>query len=108
TSFSVVVGKDLLFDLSGKGNDPAQKGGTVGYLVERADPVCWMCPDKEITLEKAKFGTNYLIEGGMILPGGIGSIHSKKIIGKTGGSITETEPSTEKNKTLFVGKRKYE
>ena len=59
--YSVVVGPNSLFDESGKGKsltesaDDLRKNAPGQALVlERLSPICWMCPDSEISEEFAK------------------------------------------------------
>ena len=72
TSYSVVVGKECLF------NEPNAKKGMAAIadgtsntiaIVERKTPVCWMDPTQEITFEEACKGIN-------VSSGGLGSNHS--------------------------------
>ena len=72
TTYSVVVGKETPFGTDGKGNGLGQiADGTSNtfLIVERATPVCWMCPDQEITFEEACKGINKSEKG-------IGSAHT--------------------------------
>ncbi|MCL2119015.1 MAG: DUF1559 domain-containing protein [Planctomycetaceae bacterium] len=71
TSYSVVVGKECLFDEPNAKKTFAQIiDGTSNMIaiVERKTPVCWMDPTQEITFEKACEGIN-------VSAGGLGSPH---------------------------------
>ena len=72
TTYSVVVGKETPFGTDGKGLPfSALMDGTSNTImfVERATPVCWMCPDQEITFEEACKGINKSEKG-------IGGVHA--------------------------------
>ncbi|MDO4586921.1 MAG: DUF1559 domain-containing protein [Planctomycetia bacterium] len=67
TSYSVIVGKNSLFDESGTGKDPLamikenpEKDVLDMILIaERSDPICWMKPDNEIRENNVKdYGIN--------------------------------------------------
>ena len=72
TTYSVVVGKETPFGTDGKGNGLGKilDGTSNTFLVvERATPVCWMCPDQEVTFEEACKGINKSEKG-------IGGVHA--------------------------------
>ena len=72
TSYSVVVGKECLFnEPNAKKTFAAIADGTSNTIaiVERKTPVCWMDPTQEITFEEACKGVN-------VSAGGLGSNHT--------------------------------
>ena len=72
TSYSVVVGKECLFnEPNAKKTFAAIVDGTSNTIaiVERKTPVCWMDPTQEITFEKACEGIN-------VSANGLGSYHT--------------------------------
>ena len=61
TAFSVLLGEDGLFDASGQGKNldelrklPDRDIASQYMIMQRADPICWMKPDAELTVDGFK------------------------------------------------------
>lgn len=61
TTFSVLLGEDGLFDASGQGKNldelrklPDRDIASQYMIMQRADPICWMKPDAELTVDGFK------------------------------------------------------
>ena len=127
TVWSVIIGDETLFDESGKGKklEEIMKRNTVHspsslpLLVARAEPVCWMKPDEEVTFTAARKGANYLLESRTFELRGIGYRDRPYApVGFVGGTVlklSETirapelldailtgQPVEEKDRTLFL------
>ena len=66
TLFSVLLGEDGLFDASGQGKNldelrklPNRDISNQYMIAERADPICWMKPDAELTIDEFRSGDGY-------------------------------------------------
>ena len=66
TAFSVLLGEDGLFDASGQGKNldelrklPDRDIASQYAVIERADPICWMKPDAELTVDGFKSGDGF-------------------------------------------------